>query len=467
MTATSAPLRVRPAAVAGLFYADRPAALHRELDDALAQARPVSPAGAAARAPKAVIVPHAGYVYSGPVAATGYRTLAAARGVVRRVVLLGPCHRVAVRGLALPGADAFATPLGDVAVDAEAVRAIADLPQVVVSPAAHAREHSLEVQLPFLQRALGEFTLVPLAVGDASAEDVAEVIERLWGGDETLVVVSSDLSHYLRYEDACAVDAGTVRAILARRGDLGHEQACGATPIAGLLDVARRRNLSPVLLDLRNSGDTAGDRSRVVGYASIAFYPSTSPATGDAVPDEQARGDTLLALARGAIAHALGDEAPRVPDDVWLREPGATFVTLRQGDDLRGCIGSLEPRRPLAEDVMDNAVASAFRDPRFPPLRANELPALTVEVSWLAAAERLAFLDRADLVAKLQPYEDGVILECGTRRATFLPQVWESLPDADAFLDALQRKAGLPAGALDGCIVSRYRVRKWSEGNRT
>lgn len=463
MTYTAPFLRVRPPAVAGTFYADRPAALARQLDDALAQARPASPAAAV---PKALIVPHAGYVYSGAIAASGYRRLDAARARIRRVVLLGPCHRVAVRGLALPGSvDAFDTPLGRVALDREAMAAIAELPQVVESPAAHAREHSLEVQLPFLRRWLDDFTLVPLAVGDATADEVAEVLDRLWGGDETLIVISSDLSHYHAYAHAQAIDAATVRAILAGASELDHEQACGATPIAGLLTVVRRRGLEGELIDLRNSGDTAGDRARVVGYAAIAFHAPRAQIV--APDDERERGRTLLALARGAIAHALEGRSLATPEADWLLAPGATFVTLRDGDMLRGCIGSLEPRRALAHDVTANAVAAAFRDPRFPPLAAHEFHAIHVEVSLLEAAQPVDFRDRADLVAKLCPGEDGVILAHGARRATFLPQVWESLPDPDEFLDHLARKAGIDRDRIGDCAVQRYRVRKWSERETT
>jgi hypothetical protein len=260
---------IRPAAVADMFYPGRASVLARDVEDMLNEARE-RPA-AAGTLPKAVIVPHAGYVYSGPIAATAYARLRSGRGVISRVVLLGPVHRVAVRGLALPGADSFATPLGDIPVDAEAVAAIRGLPQVVVSAPAHALEHSLEVQLPFLQTVLGEFRLLPLAVGDASAEQVAQVLELLWGGAETLIVVSSDLSHYLPYDLARQVDAETSRRILDLRVDIRHDQACGGTPVNGLLLAARRHGLSPELLDLRNSGDTAGDRGRVVGYAAFAF----------------------------------------------------------------------------------------------------------------------------------------------------------------------------------------------------
>lgn len=255
----------RPPAVAGMFYPQSPARLAEAVEALLAQASAAPPAA------KAIVVPHAGYVYSGPTAAAVYASLAARRAIIRRVVLLGPTHRVAVRGLALPEATAFATPLGMIPIDQAAVASIAHLPQVVVSAAAHAPEHSLEVQLPFLQCVLDNFTLLPLAVGRASPVEVAEVLEQLWGGDETLIVISSDLSHYLPYDAARATDADTARHILALDPHIGHEQACGATPLNGLLLAARRHGLQGELVDLRNSGDTAGEKSRVVGYGAFVF----------------------------------------------------------------------------------------------------------------------------------------------------------------------------------------------------
>lgn len=259
---------IRAAAVAGLFYPADAVVLARDVQTLLAAAaQPTSPAGT----PKALIVPHAGYVYSGPVAASAYARLRPLRDIIQRVVLLGPVHRVAVHGLALPGTQAFETPLGRIPLDREAVNQILALRQVTTSAAAHVSEHSLEVQLPFLQQVLGDFRLVPLAVGEATPEEVAEVIEALWGGPETLIVVSSDLSHYLPYQAAQHVDNQTCAAITRLQILDSHEQACGATPVNGLLIAARRHHLRPQLLDLRNSGDTAGDRERVVGYAAFAF----------------------------------------------------------------------------------------------------------------------------------------------------------------------------------------------------
>lgn len=258
--------RIRRPAVAGMFYPSASQELRTMLQEFLAAA---APAGVA---PKALIVPHAGYIYSGPVAATAYAQLRAAREEIRRIVLLGPSHRVPFRGLALSSAQVFATPLGDVPLDLEAAEAVRRLPQVQVLDQAHALEHSLEVQLPFLQEVLDEFTLVPLVVGDASATEVAEVLEVLWGGPETRIVISSDLSHYHDYETARRMDAATSRAIEALEGDaIGYEDACGRIPVTGLLAVARRHGLQAHTLDLRSSGDTAGPRDQVVGYGAYAF----------------------------------------------------------------------------------------------------------------------------------------------------------------------------------------------------
>ena len=261
--------KIRTAAVAGMFYPGEPSILIQEIG-AMLDAVPPAPTFAAAP-PKALIVPHAGYIYSGVIAASAYALLAPHAATIRRVVLLGPCHRVAVRGLAVPQSRIFATPLGNVPLDSAAIDQALQLPQVVRLEDAHADEHSLEVQLPFLQRVLGDFSLVPFAVGYATPDEVAEVLELLWGGPETLIVISSDLSHYHPYADAQRRDRHTADEIAHLHLLLDHEQACGATPINGLIEVAQRHGLQPHLLDLRNSGDTAGDKSRVVGYASFAF----------------------------------------------------------------------------------------------------------------------------------------------------------------------------------------------------
>lgn len=447
----------RAAAVAGAFYPADPGTLTRDLDALLAHAHSRLEPGEPAL--KAIIAPHAGYIYSGPVAATVYARLASFAGRVRRVVLLGPAHRVEVRGLALPGAHAFATPLGCVPLDDTAPALLADLPQVGVSGEAHALEHSLEVHLPFLQRVLGDFKLIPLVVGRASAEEVAQVLDRLWGGDETLVVVSSDLSHYLSYGQAQAADRDTARLILNRQPTLDPYQACGAAPVNGLLVAAARRGLGARLLDLRNSGDTAGDRSRVVGYASFGFYADAA-AAGDT------RGEILIPIARSAIGGMFGLDFATREDHAFLHEHGACFVTLTRHGKLRGCIGSLQPHRKLLDDVRANAKAAAFLDPRFQPLTGTEFKSTLVEISLLSPSEPMQFASEAEAIAGLRPGVDGVILEFGDQRGTFLPQVWEQIPDAREFFAHLKRKAGLSADFwADGMRLSRYTVSKWREAD--
>lgn len=459
---------VRLPAVAGSFYAARPATLKRDVAEMLAH-----PEGAALpRAPKALIVPHAGYVYSGPIAASAYALLESRRGCIRRVVLLGPAHHVPLPGLALPTSRSFRTPLGEVPLDVETMQTLDASPHVLRSEEAHEPEHSLEVQLPFLQQVLGDFQLVPLVVGSASAEQVADVLDLVWGGDDTLIVISSDLSHYLPDAVARRVDADTVAAILQLQ-QLRPRQACGAAPINGLLLAARRHGLRPVALDVRNSSQTAGDPDRVVGYASFAFLaseraddardlPSVAD-TGDA-PSDNAMGATLLRLARSAIGAALGLDLPGVPEAPWLSRQGATFVTLTKRGKLCGCIGSIEARRPLREDVQENAIAAAFQDSRFRPLRRLEFDEVRMEVSLLSPAEVMDVESESQAIAALRPYVDGVILEYGRHRSVYLPQVWEQLPKPAEFLFHLKEKAGL-SGTFwaPGVRLSRFTVSKWTE----
>ncbi|MEJ6001534.1 AmmeMemoRadiSam system protein B [Paucibacter soli] len=439
----------RPAAVACSFYPARPEALARELDGYL----DAVPAAQEAQPPKLLVVPHAGYRYSGPVAAHAYALLRPWREQIRRVVLLGPAHRVALRGLGLPEAQrSFATPLGEVLLDQAASAQLSALPQVSRDAAAHAFEHSLEVQLPFLQRLLGDFSLVPLVVGEASAAEVAEALELLWGGDETLIVISSDLSHYLPYAQAQALDRDTVRQLLALEQAPTHAQACGATPLAGAMLAARAHGLAGRLLDLRNSGDTAGDKSRVVGYAALAYA-----APGDL-------GQTLLARARNAIAGELGLPLRAEPWHPRLERPGACFVTLHAHGSLRGCIGNLEADEALKQALPARARAAAFEDPRFAPLTASEWPHLDIEISLLSPAEPMPARSLEQACAQLRPGVDGLVLSWRGRRATFLPQVWAQLPLPLDFLRALRQKAGLAADFwAEDLQLARYQVQRFSE----
>lgn len=308
-----------------------------------------------------------------------------------------------------------------------------------------------------MRSVLGEgFKLIPVCVGDARGEEVAALLDHLWGGEETLIVISTDLSHYLDYDTCKRVDAGTVAAVEhLDPSRITHEQACGRTPMSGLLVSAKKRGMSVETLDVRSSGDTAGPRDRVVGYASWALYEPGVERTGAADPEAAVEamlrdhGETLLKVARNSIRHGLVHGAPLTVDVMAhaapLRSNGACFVTLTTGaDHLRGCIGSPQAWRPLVQDVADNAYRAAFQDPRFPPLTDGELPGLGVSVSVLTPPEPFSVESEEDLVARTRPGIDGLILSDRGQRGLFLPAVWESLPNPRDFVRHLKQKAGLP-----------------------
>ena len=434
---------IREPQVAGHFYPADPGVLTTMVDAALAQAsRPV------AAAPKALVAPHAGYVYSGPVAGTAYAALGPVGSrepvsAIRRVILLGPAHRAGFGGLALMGAAVLRTPLGLIPVDQATVSALLTLPEVRIRDEAFAMEHSLEVHLPFLQRRLQEFTLVPLLVGDVSPEGVERVLEKVWGGPETLIVVSSDLSHYDPYEIARVTDAETCRLAETLQAEgLEGRRACGFRPWAGLLRRARALDLRVTTLDCRNSGDTAGGRDRVVGYGAFGFEYAHAARLADSERQH------LHWVARTAIARGLKTgKCPPVDVNSFppaLRAYRATFVTVTLDEALRGCIGSVAPVNPLAADVAQSAFKAAFSDPRFPPLTPEEAERVAIHVSILSHPRPLHFRDEADLVAQIRPDVDGLILESAGRRGLFLPSVWEKLPDPVLFVRHLKGKAGFP-----------------------
>lgn len=419
--------------------------------------------------PKAVIVPHAGYVYSGTTAALAYALLERGRGVVRRAVVMGPTHRVAVRGVAMDTADAWRTPLGVVPVDVtegrramralESASASGGTPPLFYDARTHAREHAVEVQVPFLQRVLGDdISIVPLNASSVSAETCGDVLQELWGGEETVIVISSDLSHYHPHAEARAIDDATIAKIDDLDLPIDPYYACGAFPINGILSVLDRRpGLRLVPLGRATSGDDgvvalAGDArpmmgdadEPVVGYASWAIWEEeASPADA---------GRTLMLLARTALAEHLGVPAPTddsvdgiIAGNPWLRRRGACFVTLTEHGRLRGCIGTLEAYRPLGRDVVAHAVDAATHDPRFAPVDAGEYPMLDVEVSVLDEPSPMDVRSRDELERALRPGVDGLVVSDGSgrHRATYLPQVWEQLSDPHDFVSHLLGKAGL------------------------
>lgn len=432
----SSRLSIRSPAVAGTFYPKNPAQLDNMLDEYLHQDIPdVTP-------PKAIIAPHAGYIYSGPVAASVYANVAKLRSQIKRVVLLGPTHRVYVQGIALPSNSHFATPLGNVPIDTEALKGISTHSFVQYFDAAHEQEHSLEVHIPFLQKVLNDFALIPILVGDATPDQVASILEELWGGDETLIVISSDLSHYLDYETARKIDADTTHLIESfDYKNIGSNQACGCMPMRGLLKLAQEKNMSIQTLDLRNSGDTAGTMDRVVGYGAYALFENRILNKDD----EKIIFDVIHKSIEYGLetGEAYEPEIEGVSEN--LKKNYAVFITLNLHGQLRGCIGTTEAHTPLINAVAQYAYAAAFSDPRFKPLTAEEYKHIEINLSILTPAVPLPFNDEQDLINKLRSNIDGLIIAKGNARATFLPVVWKSLKDPKQFLNELKRKAGIPA----------------------
>ena len=444
MNDTENTLLVRPPQVAGYFYPGEP-----EVCEALVTSFVASARDAGITAPKVLIAPHAGYAYSGPIAGSAYKTLLPVADKIERVVLLGPAHYVAFEGLATTSADAWETPLGQVPIDKASIQRLHAVASFNICDKGFANEHSLEVHVPFLQKILPSFTLVPILVGDETPDRISDALEIVWGGPETLIVISSDLSHYHTSETARTLDLKTTHAIETLKSEsLGGRDACGYRAIAGALKQARKRDLRVTAIDLRNSADTSGTPDRVVGYGAYAMeYANTAHiCEGDRAVLGRAAYDALAeAVATGRAPEPdIGPQTP--PALAALR---ASFVTLTLDGHLRGCIGSVAPHRPLIEDVSANAVRAGFSDRRFPPVSAGELPRLSLEISILSHLRPIAFTDEADLLRQLRPDVDGLLIEAraeagAIHRALFLPAVWENLSRPADFLHHLKIKAGLP-----------------------
>ena len=495
--AASPAIKVREPAVAGLFYPRDKAELSRAIDTFLAAAKD-EPLGGEL---KALVCPHAGYAYSGPVAAYGYRLLVGRE--YETVVVLAPSHYAALRAASVTAADVFRTPLGDVPISVKA-RSLAKLSPFALEPKAFVRrpewwqqascpapelgddtadtwEHSDEVQVPFLQKTLKNFKLLPVVCGDIDPEKAAAALVQILD-DRTLIVASSDLSHYDTYANAQKRDRRTVEAICALEPEqIAPDDACGAIPIQTLIYVAKQKGWKTRLLDYRNSGDTSGDKAHgVVGYAAIAFYAPSAVTAESAAPAPGASYTTaerrfLLELARKTVREVVATgQLPNV--NATMLAPKFTakkgcFVTLTERGALRGCIGHIVAQEPLIQAVVDNARNAALRDPRFPSVTADEVAQLEIEISVLTEPLPLFFSSPKDLLQKLQPGKDGVVLQIGGRSATYLPQVWEQIPDKVEFLNSLAEKAGCEASDWrgPGVAVSIYHVESFKEsdaGNR-
>jgi AmmeMemoRadiSam system protein B/AmmeMemoRadiSam system protein A len=482
--------KVRGMAVAGLFYPRHKDDLTKAVDGYLKDAKPE-----AIENVRGLVCPHAGYEYSGATAAFGYKLLAGRD--IRTVVVMGPSHYATFQGASIPDVDAYETPLGMIPLSPKAAE-LAKLAPFVVNPRCkvvrpdrgqwlkapkelppfgedtpHTWEHSLEVQLPFLQRTLKDFSIVPVVFGNPStpqeapvdAEQVANVLLKHLD-DKTLLVASSDLSHFHTYEAARGLDTTCCKAICSLNTEwMERQEACGKGPLLALMHVARKMGWKAKLLDYRNTGDVTGERSRgVVGYAAVAFYDSrgaadTRPTSGWCPPPErieQGKPTTqqqafLLKLARRTLDEVVSHrrlpqvDSAEVPQG--LTESRACFVTLNKDGRLRGCVGDIFPRRPLYQAVVYSAAGAAVVDQRFLPVGADELAQIEIEISLLSLPASLEFKSPQELLEKLRPGVDGVVLRVGQQQATYLPQVWQQIPDKEEFLRHLAEKAGLEGSA--------------------
>jgi AmmeMemoRadiSam system protein B/AmmeMemoRadiSam system protein A len=431
---------------------------------------------------RALVCPHAGYIYSGPVAAFSYKQLL--KSDFRTVIIMGPSHFSLFDGAFIAPVDGFKTPLGTARL-ADYAAKLAQTAPFVTSPLFQTDqrvpggadrpdqfEHSIEVQIPFLQRVLkNEFKIVPIMFGEVEPEAVAgALIGHL--DDSTLIIVSSDLSHYHPYDQARLLDTATVKAICELDAETLRQrdkEACGKGPILALLDIAKKKGWKTKLLDYRNSGDVTGDKRRgVVGYSAIAFYEEKAPAPAGGAFSAAER-KFMLNLARQSLTSAANRTSRPAPEEktlpVKLKEDGACFVTYTIDGELRGCIGHLSAVEPLYQSIIENANHAAVQDTRFPQVRPEEVDKIRIEISVLTKPEPLLFSSPEDLLNKLKPNVDGVILIMNGRRSTFLPQVWEQLSDKEEFLEHLSQKAGCPADQWrkPGTHVSIYHVEAWKE----
>ncbi|MBD3320521.1 MAG: AmmeMemoRadiSam system protein B [Chitinivibrionales bacterium] len=460
---------VREAVFAGSWYDADPHALRSSIEKYIASGTALSASAGM------LISPHAGHAYSGPVAGKAYATVSPD---VKRVFLIGPSHRVFVQGLSIPGVDYYATPLGKVPLDKEVIGELRKNKLVGSDMRAHSQEHCLEIQLPFLQVAIDSFSLIPVLVSDVQPETIAGLISPYYD-EQTLIVASSDFAHVNNADECRKLDERSIQSIMNQDLD-GFIEACGETPIRALLHLSRERGLRPELLDACNSRDLVPGpkNSYTVGYAAIAFVSENGsdrqPAAeaGHAKTSEKKIGQLnqnektfLLKLARSGLEAAVnGLQSPEPADipAVAMEETGC-FVTLRKHGELRGCIGYIEGVKPLYQAVIDNARNAALEDHRFPPVKPDELDDIEIEISVLTKPEPVPYQDPEGLLDKIEAGKDGIILNKGWHQSTYLPQVWEQIPEKEKFLEYLSRKAGMPSDGWKTAEVKRYRAIHFEE----
>lgn len=457
---------IREPAVAGLFYSADRNRLDKDIAHYLGNADEVKNPR-----PRILIVPHAGYQYSGTVAAKAYALLRPYAKDIKNVVIVGPSHYEHIYGLALPDYDSFKTPLGIIPINKQiSQELIKDNDFISYSAKAHSKEHSIEVQLPFLQKVLDNFSIIPIAYGEVEPEKIASALEPLLKRKDTIIIFSADLSHYYNYEHAQSMDEHTAEMIENNDPDLGYDSSCGATGINAALIISKDTNLYPETIDLKNSGDTAGDKSRVVGYGAWSFTDNKEQKLvgidyelnnlqdfADLYQNE------LREIVQIALEEAVGRNKIYKPSRASYSEhmfdKGASFVTLTQNGELRGCVGTVVPKEAIALNVAKSAYSAALEDARFNKLTSEELSRLDFSISLLTGLERIRFLDEDDLISKIDANVDGLVMVDGNRTGLFLPSVWKQLPDKKDFLQGLKIKTGLsPNYWSNKIIIYRFKT---------
>lgn len=423
---------VRPTAAAGKFYVNNKHELMSQLNsfeknnshDYNCKTR-------------AIIVPHAGYEYSGQLASEGFQYLDKS---VKNVFIIAPPHYVAVKNVALSHFAKWSTPLGETEVNQSINDELVKNFGCEVEDDAFELEHSIEVQLPFIQKLLPHVKIVPILAGH-NIQKIVDIINYYWQNPENAFVISSDLSHFHESRTAKKIDNITAEMIESKEVDnFNHEQACGAVGVCAITNFAKGRGYSLIRVGMVNSGDVTGDNSRVVGYGSWILYEGETN-----VFIKKYFSELVIEICKTSILAGLNKEVTKygkVP--AVFNELGACFVTLEKNDDLRGCIGSIIAHRSLFDDLVSNAQNSAFSDPRFQPLKKEEFEGLEIDVSLLSAPEKMSFKDEADLLEQIRPFVDGIIIKDKGYQAVYLPSVWEQLPEKVLFLDSLKIKAGMP-----------------------
>ena len=385
---------------------------------------------------RAVIVPHAGLVYSGQLAYEGIFQLARD---IKNIFIFAPAHRVPFGGLALSGYDEWKTPLGTIPVNQGVNKILSEKFRARILDEAYTEEHSVEIELPIIQTLFDNVKIIPVLVGNSAPDVITDIITEYYPDKEFGFVISSDLSHFLNDNKARETDSETARMIESGNiENLKHEQACGATGIFGLTEYANKMNYSLIRINMYNSSVVSGDKSRVVGYGAWFLYEGKKNRFIKKYYSEY-----LLNLCRNVIKSRFNGNKILTNHSQVFNEYGACFVTLKKFHNLRGCIGSIVAHQPLISDLVQNAQSAAFHDPRFNPVEESELNDLSIDVSILSEPKQMSFSDEADLLRQIVPFKDGIIIKDGWQQAVYLPSVWEDLPDKELFLKSLKIKAGM------------------------